>query len=114
MHTHLNFKFQPALYSSTLVITLFNSNKKLFKAEITVQPRGNVALARIFLSSGEFDSIVSRVHLLFYNTNLEKLQWIYVLAMVQATTTFVSNLHHNMSSLLNTRGTRDLTNGCSS
>ena len=40
-------------------------------------PRGNVALARIFLSSGEFDSIVSRVHLLFYNTNSEKLQWIY-------------------------------------
>ena len=43
----------------------------------TVQPRGNVALARIFLSSGEFDSIVSQVHLLFYNTNSEKLQWIY-------------------------------------
>ena len=44
---------------------------------LTVPPRGNVALARIFLSSGEFDSMVSRVHLLFYNTNLEKLQWIY-------------------------------------
>ena len=44
----------------------------------TVPPRGNVALARIFLSSGEFYSIVSRVHLLFYNTNLEKLQWICV------------------------------------
>ena len=34
-----------------------------------VQPRGNVALAHIYLLSGEFDSIVSRVHLLFYNTN---------------------------------------------
>ena len=43
----------------------------------TVPPRGNVALDRIFLSSGEFDSMVSGVHLLFYNTNLEKLQWIY-------------------------------------
>ena len=43
----------------------------------TVPPRGNIALARIFLSSGEFDLIVSRVHLLFYNTNSEKLQWIY-------------------------------------
>ena len=42
-----------------------------------VQPRGNVALARIVLSSGEFDSIVSQVYLLFYNTNSEKLQWIY-------------------------------------
>ena len=44
---------------------------------LTVPTRGNVALACIFLSSGEFDSMVSRVHLLFYSTNLEKLQWIY-------------------------------------
>ena len=34
MHTHLSFKFKlalikPALYSRTLVITLFNSNTKL-------------------------------------------------------------------------------------
>ena len=43
----------------------------------TVPLRGNVALACNFLSSGEFDSIVSQVHLLFYNTNSEKLQWIY-------------------------------------
>ena len=28
-HTHLNFKFKPALYSSTLVITLFNTSTKL-------------------------------------------------------------------------------------
>ena len=34
MHTHLNFKFKPALYSSTVVITLFNSSTKLFQAEI--------------------------------------------------------------------------------
>ena len=34
MHTHLNFKFKAALYISTLVITLFNSSTKLFKAEI--------------------------------------------------------------------------------
>ena len=32
--THLNFKFKPALYSNTLVITLFNSSTKLFLAEI--------------------------------------------------------------------------------
>ena len=48
-----------------------------FCCPITIQPRGNVTLARIFLSSDEFDSIVSQVHLLFYNTNSEKLQWIY-------------------------------------
>ena len=33
-HTHLNFKFKAALYTSTLVITLFNSSTKLFEAEI--------------------------------------------------------------------------------
>ena len=37
-----------------------------------------------------------------------------VLAIVQAKTTFVSDLHHYISSLLNTRGTQDLTNGCNS
>ena len=30
MHTHLKFKVKSALYSSTVVITLFNSNTKLF------------------------------------------------------------------------------------
>ena len=39
--------------------------------------RGNVALVRNFLSCGEFHSIVSQVHLLFYNSNSKKLQWIY-------------------------------------
>ena len=34
MHTHLKLKFKAALYTSTLVITLFNSSTKLFKAEI--------------------------------------------------------------------------------
>ena len=79
----------------------------------TVPPRGNVALTRIFLSSGEFDSMVSRVHLLFYSRNCNGYTHV-VLAMVQAKTTFVGDLHHYISSLLNTRGTRDLTNGCNS
>ena len=30
----------------------------------TVPPKGNIALAHNFLSSGEFDSVVSQVHLL--------------------------------------------------
>ena len=37
-----------------------------------------------------------------------------VLAIVQAKTTFVGDLHRYISSLFNTRGTRDLTNGCNS
>ena len=37
-----------------------------------------------------------------------------VLAIAQAKTTFVGDLHHYISSLLNIRGTRDLTNGCNS
>ena len=37
-----------------------------------------------------------------------------VLAIVQAKTTFVGDLHHYISSLLNTRDTRDLTNDCNS
>ena len=45
MHTHLNFKVKPALYSSTVVITLFNSNTKLFQAEIiTVKQEASLPL----------------------------------------------------------------------
>ena len=34
MHANLIFLFKPALYSSTLVIKLFDSSIKLFYAEI--------------------------------------------------------------------------------
>ena len=37
MHTHLNFKFRPALQCSRLMLKLSNSSIKLFQAEIPIQ-----------------------------------------------------------------------------
>ena len=73
----------------------------------TVPLRGNIVLTcnfcRVASSITYFSTILTRRNC---NGNTR-----VVLAIIQAKTTFVGDLHHYFSSLLNTRGTQDLTNG---
>ena len=90
------------------------SNSSFYLA--TVQPRENVALARIFCrvaSSTRWCLESTYFSIILTQRNCNRYTHV-VLAIVQAKTTFVGNLHHYISSLLNTQGTQDLTNGCNS